>query len=86
MNVTVLDANDPPVFSLNIYMLRSVKGCPRDSRDLTVVPLTQTLFPAGVGFLTSLDQGMKSVFSSINPLHRTDHCYCRVRSRNPTHL
>ncbi|XP_046512183.1 protocadherin Fat 4 isoform X3 [Equus quagga] len=67
VNVTVLDANDPPVFSLNIYSVQISEGVPTGTHVTFVSAFDSDSVPSWSRFSYFIGSGNENGAFSINP-------------------
>uniref|UniRef100_A0A8C2V2H2 Protocadherin Fat 4 n=1 Tax=Chinchilla lanigera TaxID=34839 RepID=A0A8C2V2H2_CHILA len=67
VNVTVLDANDPPVFSLNIYSVQISEGVPVGTHVTFVSAFDSDSIPSWSRFSYFIGSGNENGAFSINP-------------------
>ncbi|XP_025729766.2 protocadherin Fat 4 [Callorhinus ursinus] len=67
VNVTVLDANDPPIFSLNIYSVQISEGVPTGTHVTFVSAFDSDSVPSWSRFSYFIGSGNENGAFSINP-------------------
>ncbi|XP_012862492.1 protocadherin Fat 4 [Echinops telfairi] len=67
VNVTVLDANDPPVFSLNVYNVQISEGVPIGTHVTFVSAFDSDSIPSWSRFSYFIESGNENGAFSINP-------------------
>ncbi|XP_008579220.1 PREDICTED: LOW QUALITY PROTEIN: protocadherin Fat 4-like [Galeopterus variegatus] len=67
VNITVLDANDPPIFSLNIYSVQISEGVPTGTHVTFVSAFDSDSIPSWSRFSYFIGSGNENGAFSINP-------------------